>query len=135
MSALKFNRGVLRFHGIFLIFLTVFMIISTTYGLYTGKGPGGFLYEEPFLDVGLFQAYGLMFVIGLTLVIGSYDKNPWKWDVIGLLAHVAPLIANFMFVDFFAVYDLPKTIPLHGFFITLELVAIIYYFAKRDKVQ
>jgi hypothetical protein len=85
------------------------------------------LHAIPMADVGLFQAYSLMMVIGIVLWIGSYQESPWKWDLIGLLAHVSPLIANFMFADLLSGIGVPSTVPLHGFFILLELFALSRY--------
>ena len=43
--------------------------------------------------VGLIQAYLLMAIIAMLLVIGSRESNPRKWNVVGALAHCAPLLA------------------------------------------
>ena len=43
--------------------------------------------------VGLIQAYLLMAIIAVLLVLGSAEANPRKWNVVGALAHCGPLIA------------------------------------------
>jgi hypothetical protein len=133
MNGFKISRFVLRFHGTFLIALTILLIILSTIGLNLGQGPFVFLKTNPLVDVGLFQAYSLMMVIGIVILIGSFQKNTWIWDLIGLSAHISPLLANFMFYDFLSKTNLPSTIPLHGFFILLEAFAIICYYLSNYK--
>ena len=52
--------------------------------------------------VGLIQAYLLMAIIAVLLALGSSDENPRKWNVVGALAHVPPLIAALFSLDAFA---------------------------------
>ncbi|HZG76272.1 MAG TPA: hypothetical protein VEZ72_10485 [Paenibacillus sp.] len=131
MSSTKFSRLVLRSHGTFLIGLTACMLVLSTIGLYRGTGPFAFLQPNPMIDVGLFQAYALMMVVGIALWIGSFQPNPWAWDVVGLLAHVSPLIANFMFAEPLAEIGLPSTVPMHTLLIGIELAALGYYLYSR----
>ncbi|HZG56013.1 hypothetical protein [Paenibacillus sp.] len=131
MNPVKFSRFVLRSHGTFLLALTALMLVLSTIGLYRGTGPFAFLHADPMVDVGLFQAYSLMMVVGIALWIGSLQPNPWAWDVVGLLAHVSPLVANFMFAEPLAEIGLPSTVPLHTFFIAVELAALGYYRYSR----
>jgi hypothetical protein len=49
--------------------------------------------REPMVWVGLIQAYLLMTIIAVLLVLGSGQENTRKWNVVGALAHCAPLIA------------------------------------------
>ena len=70
-----------------------------------------------------------MFVIGVALWFGSnLESGLWKWDLIGLLAHLPPLAVNFIFADLFSSYHFRSTsmfsIALHTIFISLELFAI-----------
>ena len=126
-----FRRKVLRFHGTFLLILTVVNTIITMIGWAVGKGPFALLQQEQFAAVGLFQAYLLMFVIGIALWFGSMlEKDLWRWDLIGLMVHLPPLAVNFIFADLFAANNLQSTsivsVTIHVVFISLELFAILY---------
>ena len=133
MNRTKVSRIVLRLHGSFLILLTSAMIVLSSLGTFWGVGIFDWLQSNPMADVGLFQAYSLMMLAGIVLWIGSFQENPWIWDLIGLLAHVPPFLANFVFADVLAEVALPSTIPLHGFFILLELFTLLYY--RRPQYQ
>jgi hypothetical protein len=125
------RRRILRVHGSFLLVLTVINTILAMMGWAAGKGPFALWQEEPFAAVGLFQAYLIMFVVGVALWFGSsQDKNLWQWDLVGLLAHLPPLAVNFIFADLFASYHFQNTsifsIVLHGVWICIETFAILY---------
>jgi hypothetical protein len=125
------RRRVLRIHGTFLFFLTIAATINTMVGWASGKGLYALWHEQQFAAVGLFQAYLLMFVVGIVLWIGSTQQSElWKWDLIGLLAHLPPLAVNFIFADLFASYGFQSTslvsITLHSIWISVELFSILY---------
>jgi|KBSSwiStaDraftv2_1062776.scaffolds.fasta_scaffold102900_2 hypothetical protein len=125
------RRRILRVHGTFLFFLTIAVTINTMVGWSLGKGPFALWHEQQFAAVGLFQAYLLMFVIGIVLWVGSkQEQGLWKWDLIGLLAHLPPLAVNFIFASLFASYGFQSTslisISLHVIWISTELFAILY---------
>jgi hypothetical protein len=125
------RRRVLRIHGSFLLILTVINTIMTMVGWALGKGPFALWQEEQFAAVGLFQAYLIMFVVGVALWFGSnLERDLWKWDLIGLLAHLPPLAVNFIFADLFASFHFQSTsvfsITLHTAWIAIELFALLY---------
>jgi hypothetical protein len=127
MNSLKVSRIVLRAHGSFLLLLTALLIALASLGTFGGIGVMAWLQSNPTAYGGLFQAYALMMIIGGVLWIGSFQENTWIWDLIGLLAHIPPLLALFMLADVFAELGLPSTVPLHSFFILLELLTLLYY--------
>jgi hypothetical protein len=57
--------------------------------------------QNPLVWVGLIQAYLLMTIIAVLLVVGSGQVNARKWNVVGALAHCAPLIAALSSLDVF----------------------------------
>ena len=125
------RRRILRIHGSFLLVLTIANTINTMVGWKFESGPFALWHEQQFAAVGLFQAYLLMFVVGIALWLGSnLQGDLWKWDLIGLLAHLPPLAVNFIFADLFASYGFQRTslvsISLHVFWISVELFAILY---------
>jgi len=125
------RRRILRVHGSFLLVLTAINTVGAMIGWALGQGPFASWHEIPFAAVGLFQAYLIMFVVGVALWFGSsLEADLWKWDLIGLLAHIPPLVVNFIFADLFAAYHFRNTsvfsITLHLIWITTELFAILY---------
>jgi hypothetical protein len=58
--------------------------------------------QNPMVWVGLIQAYLLMTIIAVLLVLGSGEKNSRKWNVVGALAHCPPLIAALSSLSVFA---------------------------------
>jgi len=125
------RHRILRVHGTFLLVLTVIVTIITMIGWKFGKGPFALWQEEQFAAVGLVQAYLLMFVVGIVLWLGSsLPSDLWKWDLIGLLAHLPPLAVNFIFFGLFTSYGFQSialaSITLHTVWILVELFAILY---------
>jgi hypothetical protein len=125
------RRRILRIHASFLFVLTIAATINTMIGWSLGKGLYALWHEQQFAAVGLFQAYLLMFVVGIVLWLGSNQQSDlWKWDLIGLLAHLPPLAVNFIFADLFASYGFQTTslvsIAIHAVWISVELFAIVY---------
>src|SRR5260370_30313574 len=88
-----FRRWLLRIHGMILMLVALASAVATTMGWMTGAGPFGFMQQNPMVWVGLIQAYLLMTIIAVLLILGSSQTNPRKWNVVGALAHVPPLLA------------------------------------------
>jgi len=86
--------------------------------------------QNPMVWVGLIQTYLLMTIIALLLVLGSGEANARKWNVIGALAHCAPLIAAFSSLDVFksmgALGILRVAITFHFVWLGLETFAALY---------
>src|SRR6266496_6339681 len=120
MNRIRVSRAVLRLHGSFLILLTAFLITFSLIGTFRGTGIMSILSTYPLVEVGLFQAYSLMMLAGIVMWIGSFQNNPGKWHVVGFLAHLSPLLANFIFATLLVTLGLPGTIPLHGSLMLLK---------------
>ena len=100
-SVTTFRRWLLRIHGIILSVVALGSAVATTLGRMTGTGVFGFMHENPMVWVGLIQAYLLMTIIAVLLMLGSGQENLRKWNVIGALAHCAPLIAALFSLNIF----------------------------------
>ena len=125
------RRRILRIHGTFLFVLTIAATVNTLIGWLLGKGPYALWHEQQFAAAGLFQAYLLMFVIGIVLWLGSkQEQGLWRWNLIAILAHLSPLSVNFIFADLFASYGFQIisaiSTVLHTLWIVVELFAILY---------
>jgi hypothetical protein len=104
--------------------------VATTIGWRTGTGPFGFMHQNPMVWVGLIQAYLLMTIIAVLLVIGSRQSNARKWNVVGALAHFPPLIAALSSLSVFesmgAIGTVRFAIAFHVVWLCLEAFAALY---------
>ena len=125
-----FRRRLLRVHGTILTLVALGSAVATTIGRMTGIGPFGFMQQDPMVWVGLIQAYLLMTIIAVLLILGSGESNARKWNVVGALAHVAPLIAGLSSLDVFAAMGalgiVRVPLAFHIIFLTLETIAALY---------
>jgi hypothetical protein len=96
----------------------------------TGTGLFGFMQQNPMVWVGLIQAYLLMAIIAVLLVLGSGQANVRKWNVVGALAHCAPLIAALgslaVFASMGAFGIVRIAIAFHLVWLCLETFAAVY---------
>jgi len=90
---------VLMIHGIFLLIVTAINTIVSLLGFQTGKGIFAFIKDIPMAEVGLFQAYLLMMLIGGVLLMNVKSEHSWRYDILGALAHLIPLSALLLFQD------------------------------------
>jgi hypothetical protein len=129
-SIAAFRRGLLRIHGTILTLVALGSAVATTVGWMTGTGLFGFMQQNPMVWVGLIQAYLLMTIIAVLLVVGSGQVNARKWNVVGALAHCAPLIAALSSLDVFesmGVLGIVRlAITFHFVWLLLETFAALY---------
>ena len=125
-----FRRWLLRIHGMILMLVALGSAVATTAGWITGTGPFGFMQQNPMVWVGLIQAYLLMTIIAALLVLGSGQVDARKWNVVGALAHCAPLIAALSSLDVFesmgALGIVRLAIAFHFVWLGLEAFAALY---------
>src|SRR5467141_1721508 len=129
-SSITFRRWLLRIHGTILALVALGSAITTTIARITGTGLFGFMQQNPMVWVGLIQAYLLMTIIAVLLVIGSGQANARKWNVVGALAHCPPLIAALSSLDVFesmgALGIVRVAIAFHIVWLCLETFAALY---------
>jgi hypothetical protein len=125
-----FRRRLLRIHGTILTLVALGSALATTIGWMTGAGPFGFMRQNPMVWVGLIQAYLLMTIIAVLLVLGSGQANPRRWNVVGALAHCAPLIAALsslaVFKSMGALNIVRVVVAFHFAWLCLETIAALY---------
>ena len=125
-----FRRWLLRIHGTILTLVALGSALATTIGWRTGAGPFGFMRQNPMVWVGLIQAYLLMTLIAVLLVLGSGQADARKWNVVGALAHCAPLIAALsslaVFKSMGALGIVRVAIGFHFVWLCLETFAALY---------
>jgi hypothetical protein len=102
-------------------------------------GPFRFMQQNPMVWVGLIQAYLLMTMIAVLLLVGSAQVNVRKWNVVAALAHCAPLIAALSSLDVFesmgALHVVRVAIAFHLFWLSLETFAALYPSDHRRQAQ
>src|SRR5712664_812638 len=129
-SIAMFRRWLLRIHGTILTLVALGSALATTSGWMTGTGLFGFMQQNPLVWVGLIQAYLLMAIIAVLLVLGSGQANVRKWNVVGALAHCAPLIAALgslaVFESMGSLGIVRVAIAFHFFWLCLETFAALY---------
>jgi len=125
-----FRRWLLRIHGTILTLVALASAVATTMGWMTGTGLFGFMQQNPMVWVGLIQAYLLMAIIAVLLVLGSGRANTRKWNVVGALAHCPPLIAALSSLGVLesmgALGIVRAAIVFHIVWLCLETVAALY---------
>ena len=123
------RRRLLRTHGTILTLVAVSSAFATTFGRMSGTGLFGFMQKNPMVWVGLIQAYLLMTIIAVLLVLGSNQANSRKWNVVGALAHCPPLIAALCSLDVFrsmgALGIVRVSIAFHILWLCLETFAAL----------
>ena len=138
-SIAMFRRWLLRIHGTILTLVALASAVVTTIGWMTGIGLFGFMQQNPMVWVGLIQAYLLMTIIAVLLVVGSGEVNVRKWNVVGALAHCAPLIAALSSLDVFesmgALGTVRVAITFHLVWLSLETFAALYPSEHRRREQ
>ena len=124
------RRWLLRIHGTILTLVALGSAVATTFGWMTGTGPFGFMKQNPMVWVGLIQAYLLMTILAVLLVLGSGQADARKWNVVGALAHCAPLIAALsslrVFESMGALGTVRVAIAFHVVWFCLEAGAALY---------
>ena len=129
-SIAMFRRWLLRIHGTILTLVALGSALATTIGWMTGTGLFGFMQQNPMVWVGLIQAYLLMTIIAVLLILGSSQANPRKWNVVGALAHCVPLIAALFSLHVFesmgAFGIVRAAITFHFVWLCLETAAALY---------
>jgi hypothetical protein len=125
-----FRRRLLRTHGTILVSVALANAVATTIGWKTGTGPFGIMHEDPMVWIGLIQAYLLMMIVAVLLLLGSNQANARKWNAVGALAHCAPLVAALSSMDVFGsmgVLEIARVaIAFHIFWFCLETIAALY---------
>lgn len=124
--SLRISKMVLRLHGSLLIVATLALTAASGQGYLSGSGPFAMLHSEPIGYIGLFQAYLLMTTMGVVLWLGSTMVKVRPWHLIGILGHLAPLVANFLFWRDIERYGITHAgIAIHVSMIVLELSGLL----------
>lgn len=94
-------QRVLRGHGVFLAGLGTVLFTSTLVGRLTGRGMFGFLQGDAVAAIGLHEAYGLVAMLGVALVLGAAQRRA-AWHVLAASVHLFLAVINVVHWDFYA---------------------------------
>jgi hypothetical protein len=123
------RRWVLRIHGIVLAVTALTLAVATTVGKSTGEGQFAFLHDQPLVWVGLVQAYLLMTIIAVLLLLGADQPYTRKWNIVGALAHAVPLFAALTALSVFQSMDALElaevAIGFHVFWLAVETLTAL----------
>jgi hypothetical protein len=130
----RLPRWLLRGHGATLIALALGNALVSFRATQTAvKGPFRFLLENPAAEIGLLQAYLLMAAIGVVLLGGSFARRIAEFDLLGISAHLVPLLALMVFHPLVVSFMGPRTVlmsaGIHVTFITIETTALLLQLA------
>lgn len=129
------RRRLLRIHSTILFLVTVGAALNATVGLFSAAGPYGFLQQNPLAWNGLIQAYLLMAIIAGLMWRGAEDGKTRRWDVVGALAHLPPVIAVLFTWEAIQATGVGTvaiaSLAFHGVWIVIETIAALYPDASR----
>jgi hypothetical protein len=104
-SSIKLRKAVLYINGAFLAIMGglfgVFDLLSYLYG----GGPLGELYYNVPMTVGLFEAHGLAFILGLLLLRAARSQPSGAWHLVGAGIHILLGSSNLIFWSLFLIWD------------------------------
>jgi hypothetical protein len=129
MTKQTFCRRLLKVHGTILTIIAIANAIVVSVCHFTGSQPFAFLMGNKMAWVGLIQAYLLISIISVLLVVNANNHNTRRWHIVGALAHCPPLLAALTSLDFFD--EMGKlsvgiiAIGVHITFFCLESTAVI----------
>ncbi len=125
-----FRRRLLRVHGTILLLVALAATANLMVAQLFGAGVYGFLQQNPLAWNGLIQAYLLMMIIAGLIWLNAGDAKARRWDVVGALAHLPPLIA--VMVTWDAIQSAAvgmvgiASIAFHMIWIVIETIAAVY---------
>jgi len=123
------RRTISRIHAVVLMLVSLSAVAVSSAGYFGGVGVYHFLRDNPVGYGGLYQAYLLMFIIALTLWLGSTQADALRWHVIGLLAHLPPLTGLVLlwsgFTALGGVAVGVGSLTFHTLWIVVEAIAVL----------
>lgn len=118
-SAQRFLRG----HGVFLAVLGTALVAATVLGRLTGRGMFAFLRGNEVTAIGLHEAYGLVVLLGVALVLGAAQRRV-AWHVLAASVHVFLAAINLAHWEFYAQLQMAAagvaSTALHGVLVAVE---------------
>ena len=135
-STSKIRRAVLLINGAFLTFVGGAFAIFDLLSYFWGSGPlEKMFYNIPY-TVGLFEAHGLAFLMGLILLRAARWEPTARWHLLGAGIHLLLGTSNLLFWSFIVTMGVVTaeiaTTALHWLFFVAQLIC---YVAARQKSE
>lgn len=127
------RRIVLYVNGAFLALMGGPFAIFDLLSYFWGTGPLGMLFHNVGNTVGLFEAHGLAFILGLVLLRAARWEPVARWHLLGASSHLLLGTSNLIFWSFIVSMGVVTAeiviTSIHFLFFGLQLVG--FAFAKR----
>jgi len=136
MNTLTFRKNLFRLNAGFLVLMGGVFGVLDYVGFRTGNGPLGDLLQGNFLAVGMQEAHGLAFIIGLLLFTYALRTMDPSWHLVGAGVHLLLGGSNLIFWDYFHGLGIvsPEIVvtAIHWLFVFAHMFS---YFSVRTKTQ
>ena len=128
-TTLKLRKIVLYGNGAFLTLMGGPFAIFDLLSYFWGIGPLGTLFHTVGNTVGLFEAHGLAFILGLLLLRAAHGEPDARWHLLGAGIHLLLGTSNLLFWAFIvamgAVTAEIVVTAIHFLFFGLQLVCFV----------
>ena len=91
------SKKFLKIHGFLLTGLGGLTCVNSLIGFHLSKGPFQFLGSNEIAAVGFIEAYGLAFLLGVSLTIAAAKSYHYLWHMIAAIAHLFLFLVNIRF--------------------------------------
>jgi hypothetical protein len=99
----RFENKFLRGHGIVLVVGASTMAALTLVGRYHGVGPMSMMQAQQVGYIGFFEAFVLVAMIGLFLIVASRQEKTYPWNFLAATVHTVMAIINIAHWQFYHV--------------------------------
>lgn len=136
MISITFRKNLFRLNAAFLILMGGVFGVLDYLGFRMGSGPLGDLLKDNLLAIGMQEAHGLAFIIGLILFSYALRSTDTSWHLVGAGVHVLLGSSNLIFWGHFeeigTVNPAIIVTAIHWLFVLTHLLS---YFSARTKTQ
>lgn len=136
MFNLTFRKNLFRLNAGFLILMGGVFSVLDYVGYRTGTGPLGDLLKGNLLALGILEAHGLAFIMGLLFVIQALRSMDSSWHLVGVAVHILLGCGNLLFWSHFVELDIVKpeiaVTAIHFLFVFAHSMS---YLSARTKTQ
>jgi hypothetical protein len=136
MLNITFRKNLFRLNAGFLVLMGGVFGVLDYIGFRTGIGPLGDLLQGNFLAVGMQEAHGLAFLMGLLLFTQAVRTMDASWHLVGAGVHVLLGVSNLIFWGHFqGLGILNPEIVVTAIHWLLVVAHLLSYMSARAKPQ
>ena len=123
------RRFVLYVNGAFLAIMGGLFAVFDLLSYRLDGGPLGQLYYNDPMTVGLFEAHGLAFILGLLLLRAARSEPNAVWHGVGAAIHMVLGTSNLIFWSLFLIWDVVTAeivvTSIHGLLTVTQLICFV----------